>query len=34
MGILHEMLTYINVYICKVGMPPSHPLVFSFDLLE
>jgi len=20
---LHEMLTYINVYICEVGIPPS-----------
>ena len=30
-GILHEILTYINVYICIVGTPPSHPLNFSFD---
>jgi len=20
----------VSVYICKVGMPPSHPLIFSF----
>jgi len=32
-GILHEILTYINVYICKAFMPPSHPLIFSFDPL-
>jgi len=25
-GILHEILTYKNVYICNVSMPPSHPL--------
>jgi len=25
------IITHINVYICKVGMPPSHPLIFSFD---
>jgi len=24
-GILHEILIYINVYIFKLGMPPSHP---------
>ena len=29
-GILHEILTHINVYMCEVGMPPSHPLIFSF----
>jgi len=34
MGILHEILTYINVYICKVSMPLLHPLIFSFDILE
>jgi len=34
MGIVHEILTYISVYICKVGMPPSHPLIFAFDPLE
>jgi len=28
------MLTYANVYICKVYMPPSHPLIFPFDPLE
>ena len=33
-GMLHEILTYINVYIFKVGMPPSHPLIFPFDPLE
>jgi len=33
-GILHEILTYTNVYICKVGMLPSHPLIFSFDPLK
>jgi len=31
---LHEILTNINVYICKVGMPPSHHLIFPFDPLE
>ena len=31
---LHEILTYINVYICKIGMPPSQPLIFPFDPLE
>ena len=25
---------FINAYICKVGMPPSHPLIVSFDPLE
>jgi len=29
MGITYEVLTYINVYICKVAKPPSHPLTFS-----
>jgi len=24
----------MNVYICKVGMPPSHSLIFPFDTLE
>jgi len=33
-GILHEILTDINVYIFMVGMPPSHPLIFPFDPLE
>jgi len=33
-GILHEILTYINVYICKVGMPSSHPLIFPCDPLK
>ena len=33
-GILHEILTYINVYICEVGMSLAHPLIFSFDPLE
>jgi len=28
MEILHEILTKINVCICKVGMTPSHPLIF------
>jgi len=28
------MLTYINVYIFKLGMPPSHILIFSFVRLE
>jgi len=32
--VLHEILTYINVYICEVDMPPSYPLIFSFDSLE
>jgi len=32
--LLHEILAYINVYICKVGMPPSLLLTFLFDLLE
>ena len=31
---LQEILTKINVYICKVGMPPSHPSIFSFYPLE
>jgi len=25
-----KTLTHINVYISKVGMPPSHPLFVSF----
>ena len=25
---------YFNVYICKVGMSPTLPLIFSFDPLE
>ena len=33
-GILHEILTHINFNICKVGLPPLHPLFFSFDPLE
>jgi len=33
-GILHEILTHINLYIRKVGMPPSHPLILSFYPLE
>jgi len=28
MGIIYEVLTYINIYIGKVGMPPSHHLSF------
>jgi len=24
----------MNVYICKVVMPPSHPLIFPYDPLE
>jgi len=20
--------TYLNIYICKVGMPPTYPLIF------
>ena len=31
---LHEILTYMNVYICKVGVPPSQPLIFPFDPLQ
>jgi len=26
-GILHKILTYLNVYICKVGMPPPLLLI-------
>jgi len=33
-GILHEILTYIDVYICKLGMPPSDPLIFQLDPLK
>jgi len=25
---------YIHIYICKVGMPPWHPWIFSFDPLD
>jgi len=32
--LLHEISTHINVYICKVGMPPSQPLIFPIDPLE
>ena len=24
-SLLNEILTYIKVYICKIGMPPSQP---------
>jgi len=24
---IHEILTHKNVYICKVVMPPSNPLI-------
>ena len=33
-GMLQEILTKLNVYTCKIGMPPSHPLLFLFDPLE
>jgi len=32
--LLHEILAFINIYICKVGMPPSLLLKFLFDPLE
>jgi len=28
MGIIYEVIRYINVYICKVAEPPSHPIIF------
>jgi len=31
---MYEVLTYINVSICEVAEPPSHPLIFSCDPLE
>jgi len=31
---IYEVLTYINVYICKVAEPPSHPLMLLCDPLE
>jgi len=34
MEMIYEVLTYINVYICKVGMPPLHPLIFSCNPLK
>jgi len=34
MGIICEVSTYINVYICKVAEPPSHPVIFPCDPLE
>ena len=33
-GILQEILTYINVYICEVAMPSSPLLIFLFVPLE
>jgi len=32
MGLLQEILTKKNGYICKIGMPPSHPLFFRLIL--
>jgi len=34
MAIIYEVLTYINVHICKVAELPSNPLIFSCDPLE
>jgi len=30
-GILHEILTRVNIYICKISMPPSHPQFFVWS---
>jgi len=34
MGILHEILTYINVYTSVKYVTAIKSLIFSFDLLE